>query len=151
MNEIGSRLHAEKTTRALLSLTVTIAVLAITPQLSFAQFIPCRIVTLNVVPGPALAGQPFQVTTSLTVSCDPSVLPVIRVDLLDAISSGTLSTNSVLYYPSASSFKASVINQATAPQLTGSWALQIQAYVINGLNGRTAASTALLFQVNVEP
>jgi hypothetical protein len=149
---IRAELSAGKTRRALLLLAVAILVLTISPRLSHAQFLPCRIVTLNVVP-PTLvqAGQPFQVTTNLTLSCDPSVLPVVRVDLLDATSSATLSTNSIPYYPSASSFTASVINQATARQLTGSWALQIQAYVISGLSGQSVASTGQLFQVNVEP
>lgn len=118
----------------------------------FAQFIPCKIVNLNVVPpGLVQAGQSFQVSTNLTVSCDPSVLPIVRVDLVDASSSVTLSTNSVPYYPSSSSFLASVVNQATAPQLTGSWAMQVQVTVLSSLNGQSVASTTQLFQVNVEP
>ena len=150
--QIELQMPRGKTTRALLSLTVALAVLAVIPHSTVAQFIPCKIVNLNVVPSTVVqAGQPFQVTTNLTVSCDPSVLPVIRVDLLDGTSSATLSTNSVPYYPSTSSFIASVVDQATSRQLTGSWALQVQAYVISGLSGRSLASTAQLFQVNVEP
>ena len=152
ITQVESRLSAGKKTLAILSLTIAVAILALTPQSTYAQFIPCRVVTLNLVPPPLVqAGQLFQITTNLTVSCDPSVLPVIRVDLLDATTSQTLSTNSVPYYPFSSSFTASVVNQVTARQFTGSWALQVQAYVISGLNGQTVASTAQLFQVNVEP
>jgi len=152
VNQLEFQLPRGKTARALLSLTVALAVLAVIPPSAVAQFIPCKIVNLNVVP-PTLvqAGQPFQVTTNLTVSCDPSVLPVIRVGLLDATTSKTLSTNSAPYYPYSSSFPASVVSQATARQLTGSWALQVEAYVISGLTGRSLASTGQLFQVNVEP
>ena len=150
--QIELQMPRGKTTHALLSLTVALAVLAVIPHPTVAQFIPCKIANLNVVPSTMVqAGQPFQVTTDLTVSCDPSVLPVIRVDLLDATTSQTLSTNSAPYYPASSSFTASVVNQATAHQLTGSWALQVEAYVISGLNGQSVASTGQLFQVNVEP
>lgn len=147
-----SHLLGGKMARALLPLIVAIVFLAITPRWSAAQFIPCRIVNLNVVP-PTLVqvGQSFQVTTNMTVSCDPSVLPVIRVDLVDATTSQTLSTSSFPYYSYSSSFTASVVNRATAHQLIGSWALRIQVYVINGLNGQSVASTGQLFQVNVEP
>ena len=150
--QIFTQLFSGKATRALLPLAFALAILAAAPQLTHAQFIPCKVVNLNVVP-PAVvqAGQPFQVTTNLTVSCDPSILPILRVDLLDATSSAVISTDSVPYYPSASSFLASVVNQATARPLTGSWSLQVQVYVISSLNGRSVASTAQLFQVNVEP
>jgi hypothetical protein len=144
--------HRVKRTLALLCLTIAIIIPCLSTQPSYAQFIPCNIVNLNPIP-PTLvqAGQPFQVTSDLTISCDPSVLPVIRVDLLDPESSKTLSTTSLPYYPSSSSFTVSVINQATARQLLGSWPLQVQAYVINGVNGQSVASTSQLFQVNVQP
>jgi len=149
---IMSQLLGEKMSRASLLLIVAIAFLAITPQWSAAQFVPCKIVNLNVVP-PTLVqgGQSFEVTTDMTVSCDPSVLPIIRIDLVDATTSQTLSTSSVPYYSYSSSFTASVVNQATARQIIGSWALRVQVYVINGLNGQSVASTGQLFQVNVEP
>ena len=151
-SKIEHQLFAGKTARALLFVAVAIVILALSHQSTYAQFIPCKIVTFNpVTPTLVQAGQPFQVTTNLTVSCDPSVLPVIRVDLLDATTSQTLSTNSVPYYAYSSSFPASVVNQLTARQLIGSWALEDRAYVINGLNGQSAASTGQLFQVNVEP
>lgn len=149
---IEFQLCPSKRTLALLALAMSIAILAISPQPSYAQFVPCRIVTLNVVPPPLVqAGQPFQITTNLTISCDPSVLPVVRVDIVDEMTSATVSSNSVPYYPSLSSFTATVVNQATARQETGSWALEAQAYVISGVSGQVAASTSQLFQVNVQP
>ena len=137
---------------ALACLAIAAISLCLCMQLSYAQFMPCRIVNLNLIP-PTLVqtGQPFQVTSNLTASCDPSVLPVVRVDLVDAGSSRTLATTSLPYYPSSSSFTVSVVSQATARQALGSWALQVQAYVINGINGQSAASASQLFQVNVEP
>jgi hypothetical protein len=141
-----------KRTLTLVCLTIAIIIPCLTAQSSYAQFIPCKIVNLNLTP-PTLvqAGQPFQVTANLTVSCDPSVLPIIRVDLLDEASSKTLSSTSLPYYTSSSSFTVSVVSQATARQLPGSWALQVQAYIINGVNGQSVASSSQLFQVNVEP
>jgi len=152
MIQIRSHSPAGKMMGAWLSLTMALVALALVPHSAYAQFIPCKIVNLNVIP-PTLvqAGQPFQVTINLTVSCDPSVLPIVRVDLVDATNSATVSTNSVPYYPSASSFTASVTNQGTAPNVPGSWALEVHAYVISGLNGQAVASTAQLFQLNVEP
>jgi len=141
-----------KCARALLFTALAVLVVLMSHQSTYAQFIPCKIVTFTPIPPTFVqAGQPFQVTTNLTVSCDPSVLPVVRIDLLDASTSQILSTNSVPYYPISSSFSASVVNQLTARQLTGSWALQDQAYVISGINGQSVASTAQLFQVNVQP
>jgi len=141
-----------KRTRVLVCLFIAIIILGVSPQLSLAQFIPCRIVNLNLtLPDMVQAGQPFQITTTLTVSCDPSILPVVRVDLVDATTSQTLTTTSIPYYPSPSSFTVPVVSQATARSSTGSWSLQVQAYVLNGMNGATAASTSQLFQLNVMP
>ena len=141
-----------KKTLALIFLTIAIMVPALGSQLSYAQFIPCRIVNLTVTPSNVVqVGQSFQVTSSLTVSCDPSVLPVVRVDLIDPETSKTLSTTSLPYYSYSSSFTVSVVNQATARQVVGSWMLQVQAYVINDVNGQSAASSSQSFAVNVEP
>jgi hypothetical protein len=136
----------------LVSLLIAAVILASSPQVSVGQFIPCRIVNLNLtVPDVVGAGQPFQVTSTLTVSCDPGVLPVVRVDLVDASTSQTLSTLSLPYYPSSSSFTVPVVNQATARGTVGSWSLQVHAYVISGINGQVVASTSQLFQINVVP
>ena len=141
-----------KQTLVLVYLFIAIIIVGVSPQLSLAQFIPCRIVNLNLtLPDLVQAGQPFQITTTLTVSCDPSILPVVRVDLVDATTSQTLATTSVPYYPSSSSFTVPVVSQATARSSTGSWALQVQGYVLNGINGATVASTSQLFQLNVTP
>jgi len=139
-------------TRVSVYLFIAIIILGVNPQVSLAQFVPCRIVNLNLtLPDTVQAGQPFQITTTLTVSCDPSVLPVVRVDLVDASTSQTLSTTSIPYYPTSSSFIASVVSQATARSSPGSWALQVRGYVLNGINGASVASTSQLFQLNVTP
>lgn len=136
----------------LVNLIIAITILGLSSQLSLAQFIPCRIVNLKLtLPDLVQAGQPFQITTTLTISCDPSVLPVVRVDLVDATSTKILTTSSTPYYPSSSSFIVPVVSQTTARNSPGSWGLQVQAYVINGVNGATAASSSQLFQLNVTP
>jgi len=141
-----------KGTRVLVCLFIAIIILGLSPQVSLAQFIPCRIVNLRLtLPDTVQAGQPFQVTTTLTVSCDPSVLPVVRVDLVDATTSRILTTTSIPYYPSSSSFIVPVVSQTTARSSPGSWALQVQAYVLNGINGAAVASTSQLFQLTVVP
>jgi len=135
----------------LANLVIAIIILVMSPQLTLAQFIPCRIVNLNLnLPDAVQAGQPFQITTTLTVSCDPSVLPDVRVDLVDATTTQILTTTSIPYYPS-SSFTVPVVSQATARSSTGSWPLQVRAYVLNGVSGATVASTSQLFQLNVAP
>ena len=136
----------------LVYLFTVIIIVGVSPQPSLAQFIPCKIVNLNLtLPEIVQAGQPFQITTTLTVSCDPSILPVVRVDLVDATTSQTLATTSNPYYPSSSSFTVPVVSQATARSSTGSWPLEVRAYVLSGMNGATAASSSQLFQLNVMP
>lgn len=136
----------------LVNVVIVIVILGLSSQLSLAQFIPCRIVNLKLtLPDVVQAGQPFQITTTLTISCDPSVLPVVRVDLVDASTSKILTTTSMPYYPSSSSFIVPVVSQTTARSSSGSWGLQVQAYVINGVNDATAASSSQLFQLNVTP
>ena len=141
-----------KRTLVLVYLSIAIVIVGVSPQLSLAQFIPCRIVNLNLtLPNIVQAGQPFQITTTLTVACDPSVLPVVRVDLVDATTSQTLSTTSNPYYPTSSSFIAPVVSQGTARSSPGNWALEVRAYVLNGMNGASVASTSQLFQLNITP
>jgi len=136
----------------LVYLLIAIMAVGVSSRSSLAQFIPCKIVNLNLtLPNMVQAGQPFQITTTLTVSCDPSILPVVRVDLVDATTSQTLTTTSTPYYPSSSSFTLPVVSKATARGSTGSWALQVRAYVLNGINGATTASSSQLFQLNVVP
>lgn len=141
-----------KKSSAFVFLVTATVILAVNPPPSSAQFIACKVVNLNLIPPTSVqAGQPFQITSDLTVSCDPSVLPIIRVTLVDATTLETLSTTTLPYYPPTASFVTSVTNQATARQITGSWALEIQVNVISGLSGQAVASSAQLFQVNVEP
>ena len=141
-----------KKTVGIIFLATLIYIVAANSQFASAQFIPCRIVNLNLAP-PTLveAGQPFQVTSNLTISCDPSVLPVIRADLLDMSTSKTISTTSLDYYTYSSSLIVSIVNQATARESTGDWALQVQVYVINAINGYAVASTSQLFHLHVQP
>ena len=147
-----SRLLSLKRKSLVVSLVIATIVVGLSPQLSLAQFVPCRIVNLKLtLPDLVQAGQPFQITTTLTVSCDPSVLPVVRVDLVDAGTSKILTTTSVPYYPTSSSFIVPVVSQSTARSSPGSWALEIHGYVLNGINGAAVASTSQLFQLNVTP
>jgi hypothetical protein len=139
-------------TSYLVFLGMLLAILALAPQSISAQYIPCKIVNLILAPLSVIqAGQSFELTSNLTASCDPSVLPIIRVDLIDPATSKILSTASVPYYTYSSSFTVSVVNHATAREVPGSWPLQIQAYVISGINGQSVASSSQLFQVDVEP
>lgn len=132
-------------------LCISAAIIAV-PNVSNAQFIPCNIVNLSVsAPDSVQSGQLLQVTTTLQISCDPSIYPVIRLDLLDGRTSNVLSSASVPYPPSLSAFTVTGINQATAPSATGNWRVEVQAYVINGITGRVAASSAQSFSVNVVP
>jgi hypothetical protein len=141
-----------KKTLVLVGLILALPLPVFNIQPSYGQFAPCKIVNLNPIPPTSIeTGQPFQLTINLTVSCDPSVLPVVRVDLLDAETGKTLSTASRPYYTLSSSFTISVVDEANARQLPGSWALEVQANVINGMNGQSVASASQLFQVNVEP
>jgi len=150
--QIGFEMPDFKKTLLFVGLALAIVLSLLGTQSSYAQFVPCKIVNLTPVPPTSVeAGQLFQFTTNLTVSCDPSVLPVVRVDLLDAENAKILSTASRPYYTPSSSFTVSVVEQANARQLLGSWPLEVQAYVINGINGQSVASASQMFQVNVEP
>ena len=141
-------------TRALLLGLAIALILPASFSQSFAQFAPCKIVNFDLSsPQVIQAGQPFQISTKLTVSCDPSAVGGfrVRVDLLNASSLKTLSTVSTPYFLSSLSFVVTLVNQATAPQATApSWALQIQAYVLNP-DGYSLAQTSYLFQVAIEP
>ena len=141
----------DKKAAGFVSLAIIVAVLVGRLPV-FAQFIPCRIVNLKLTPPSSVeAGQFFQVISNPTISCDPSVLPIVRADLLDVGSSHTISSTSVPYYIYTSSFTVSLVNQGTARALLGDWALQLNVYVINVVNGQAAASASQLFHVLVEP
>jgi hypothetical protein len=106
-----------------------------------------RIDHSNSVP----AGLTLQVTSTVTASCDPYAFYLVRVDLVDASTSKILSTMSNPYYPTSSSFTTTLVNEASARMVTGSWALKVEAYVINSASGQVVASTSQLFTVNVAP
>jgi hypothetical protein len=121
------------------------------PNVGYSQFM-CHIVNLRIDhPESVPAGRTLQVTSTLTASCDPNAFYLVRVDLVDAGTSAVLSTVSNPYYPTSSSFTTTLVNEAGARMVTGSWALKVQAYVINGRSGQVVASTSQLFTVNVAP
>jgi len=116
-----------------------------------SQFM-CHITNLRIDhPDSVQAGITLQVTSTLTASCDPNAFYLIRVDLVDTSTSSVLSTVSNPYYPTSSSFTVTVVNEASARAVTGSWALKVEAYVINGRSGQVIASTSQLFTINVAP
>lgn len=122
-----------------------------TPNLGYSQLM-CHIANLRIDrPDSVPAGLTLQVTSTLTASCDPYAFYLVRVDLVDVNTVSVLSTASYPYYPIASSFTTTFVNNATARIVTGSWALKVEAYVINGRSGQVVASTSQLFTVNVVP
>jgi hypothetical protein len=120
-------------------------------NVGYSQFM-CHIANLRIDhPESVQAGLTLQVTSTLTASCDPNAFYLVRVDLVDASTSSVLSTVSNPYYPTSSSFTTTLVNEASARMATGSWALKVEAYVINGASGQVVASTSELFTVNVAP
>jgi hypothetical protein len=135
-------------------LLVAVILLAISLPLSLGQagFSPCRIVNLDMTfPVPIEAGRSFTIDSSLTVACW-GFLPLIRIDIVDANSYQILSTAFlILPYSYSGSYVASMTNNATARNAPGSWALVIQAYVIDRNSGYTIGRYSQLFQVVVSP
>jgi hypothetical protein len=96
------------------------------------------------------AGKPFTVLSSLTVWC--YLLPRVRVDLLDATFYQILSSISLLPLPSSSGiYVISLAENATARYAPGSWALEIQAYVLDEASGFSVGRWVDLFQILVVP
>ena len=131
---------------------VVLLAISLPSSLGQAGFSPCRIVNLNMTfPVPIEAGRSFNVDSSLTVACW-GFLPLIRVDIVDANSYQIISTTFlILPYSYSGSYVASVSNNATARNAPGSWALMIQAYVIDRNSGYTIGHYSQLFQVDVAP
>jgi hypothetical protein len=103
------------------------------------------------LPTPIQAGKPFTVVYTLTIWCY-GFLPRIRVDLVDAASNQILSTASLLlHYSPSGSYIVSMADNATARNAPGSWALVVQAYVIDRLSGFSIGWWLQLFQVVVLP
>jgi hypothetical protein len=120
-------------------------------NLGYSQFM-CHIANLRIDhPDSVQAGLALQVTSTLTASCIPNAFYLVRVDLVEAGTSSVLSTVSNPYYPTSSSFTTTIVNEVSARTITGSWALKVEAYVINGPSGQVVASTSQLFTVNVTP
>lgn len=107
----------------------------------------------DVVP----AGQHFQVSTTVSASCSGAADPFndIRVDLIDAHAQNQpaiLSSNKYSWsLLSAQSVTATITNDVIAPSETGTWVLQVEAYVIGRPSGTALASSHQLFNVQVVP
>ena len=97
------------------------------------------------------AGETLEVSTFVTGSCDPSMFYAVRVDLQDARSSQVFSSVTLPYAPVSAYFTVTITNQATAPTTLGFWALQINAYLLAGVNGGVVANSQQLFTVYVTP
>ncbi len=134
----------------LLAITILAALVGFSPAYSqtachFSFFRPAH-------PDVTPAGQPFQVRTTVTAVCDGAFDPStdIRVDLMDAHNQSLIS-RSVYTSLTQPIITATLVNTATAPLDTGTWVLQVNAYVIGRPSGRSLASNQLLFSVNVVP
>jgi hypothetical protein len=134
----------------LLAITILAALVDISPVYSqsachFSFFRPDH-------PDFTPAGQPFQVRTTVTVVCDGAFDPStdIRVDVTDGHNQSLIS-RSVYTSLTQPIITTTLVNTATAPLDTGTWVLQVNAYVIGRPSGRALASNQLLFSVNVVP
>ncbi len=134
----------------LLAISILTALVGITPTYSqtpchFSFFKPDH-------PDFTPAGQLFQVRTTVTVVCDGvfDISTDIRVDLTDGHNQ-TLISRSVYTSLTQPIITTTIVNSATAPLDTGTWVLQVNAYVIGRPSGRALASNQLLFSVNVVP
>jgi hypothetical protein len=137
----------------LVTLLVGIFVITITTSpVVYSQFYPCNIVNLAPTGPPNIgAGQPLEVTTTVTGACDQSMFYAVRIDLVDGRSSQVLSSVVFPYAPVTASFTVAVINKATAPTNLGTWVLQVNGYLIASVNGGVVASAHVLFNVVVVP
>ena len=134
----------------LLAITILAALVGFSPAYSqtpchFSFFRPDH-------PDVTPAGQPFQVRTTVTAVCDGAFDPStdIRVDLMDAHNQSLIS-RSVYTSLTQPIITTTLVNTATAPLDTGTWVLQVNAYVIGRPSGNSLASNQLLFSVNVVP
>ena len=113
---------------------------------------PCSVVVLKLaVPTPVRAGKLFSVVSTLSIWCY-GFLPKIRVDLVDAASYKMLTSAFILLsYSTTGSYLVSMADNATARNAPGSWALVLQAYVIERENGYPVGWWSQLFQIVVLP
>lgn len=135
------------------SLLIPVVLLAVSLPLSLGQWCctPCSVVDNLTIPTLIQAGKPFSVVSDLTVWCYGFLIKV-RVDLVDANSYEILSTASLLlHYSPSGSYMASVADRLVARNVIGSWALVVQAYVIDRDSGFSVGRWLQLFQVVVLP
>jgi len=133
-------------------LLIAVSIVLATTNPAYSQYIPCRIVHMdNRYADSVMAGEPLQVTSTLTVACDMYLYYTIKVDLMDE-KSGAVSSATYSYYQDSASFVSPPLaNQLNAPTQPGNWALKIQATIINQVNGQAAASTAQVFSIKILP
>jgi len=136
------------------SLLVGLVLLTVNVPFSVGQMCctPCSILNLNLtIPAIVQAGKPFTVVSTMTVWCT-GFLPNVRVDLVDATSYQILSTSSLLLqYSSSGSYLVSIMDNALARNIPGSWALVVQAYIIDRGSGYSVGRWSQLFQLVVLP
>jgi hypothetical protein len=117
-----------------------------------SQYVPCDIVNVTLsYSDPAPAGQPIQITSRVTVSCEMYAYYLIKVELADRSSKLVLSSSTYSYYATTSSVVATLTNDATAPQTAGNWPLQINVIVTRQQGGQVMASTSQIFSITVVP
>ena len=134
------------------SLLIAVVLLAGSLPLSLGQLCcsPCNVVDNFAAPPIVQTGKSFTVFSSLTVWCN--LLPRIRVDLVDATSHQILSSVSILpNYSVSGVYLISLAENATARYALGSWALEVQAYVIDAESGFSVGQWVQLFQILVVP
>lgn len=138
---------------AFCSLLILAVLLAVNLPLSLGEWCctPCSVVDKLTIPTLIEAGKSFAVVSALTVWCY-GFLSEVRVDLVDANSNEILSTASLpLHYSQSGSYIVSVADNLVARNAIGSWALVIQAYVIDRDSGFSIGHWLQLLQVIVLP
>ena len=110
----------------------------------------------STYPTQVAPNQQIQVTTIVSGSCtsDGEDYFSVRIDLVDNASGSILSANSAKIGYNATSFNVTVRNSATTPATDETWALQIDAYLIQagGVSGQNLLnSTTTIIQVDGAP
>jgi hypothetical protein len=135
------------------SILIAVSVAAVSLPLSLGQLCctPCNLNDDLYLPTPIHVGKEFSIVSALTVWCY-GYLVRVRADLMDPTSYAILSTVSLaLAYSPTGVYMVPVANHAVAPEAVGSWALLVQAYIIDGESGFSIGNWAQLFQVTVLP
>jgi hypothetical protein len=117
--------------------------LVLTIQPNVVAQMSCGVVNLRVQrPETALAGGMIQISSIVTVGCIYST--ILRVDLVDSGTNTILSSVYWSYNPEMGNVSPPLVNNATAPNELGYWALSIRA----NLGGTTSG---LQFTILIKP